>query len=259
MKFDLLTGQPLVGVTLAPKTAVDRRVLMLDSEDTLQPMLKKNDHPIEYHTDRLRYVKGLACTHENCGADWNTRENHPALRFVVPGGEASYPNNGRYLHCTVCVGPIVRASTLFPHLYTKARAKHLDAYSCTKLHDRDFTAVRCGGRSVVTDLSFQQGARQVATNQPDLKSGFEALLIRTCGLDVAAEALGREDFPLEVFKVVPVTHELWPTARWHSQTMTATDTAGIRGHARRQRREAEKAIEAEVQAFRNELKARQRA
>jgi hypothetical protein len=76
---------------------------------------------------------------------------------------------------------------------------------------------------------------------------------------VATEALRRDDFPADAYTVVPVTHELWPKARWHGQRMTMTDSEPIRLYAREQRREADKAIEAEVAQFRAELSARQRA
>ena len=106
MKFCVMTGEPIVDVELPAKTATDRRTLMLDLEDTLRPMLKKNDHPIERHPpDGQSYVKGFPCPH--CGADWHTLENHPAMRFVSPGGEAHYPANGRFMSCSLCIGPAI--------------------------------------------------------------------------------------------------------------------------------------------------------
>jgi hypothetical protein len=259
MKFDILTGQPVVTATLDARTAIDVRTKRLDLEDTLRKVLADNDLPIERHEDGHRYVRGLSCGVEACGETWNTLSNHPAMRYVTPGGDPSYPGNPRYLSCTVCVGPAVRNSGLFLHLHPTNRAKHLDDFSCTKLHDRDFTAVRCDGKAVVTDLSFRQTAQMVAVNQPDLGSDFGATLIRACALDVAEHALQHKDFPHDAFVNVPLTSELWPKAAWHSQPMTTTDSEGIREHAKRQRREAAKSVEAEVAAFRAELKARQRA
>jgi hypothetical protein len=259
VKFDVLTGEPVVTVELPAKTAVDRRILMLDNGPTIRPMLNDTGHPIEHHTDGHPYAKSLKCTHEECGADWHTLENHPSMRFVSPGAEPSYPSNPRYLHCTVCVGPIVRASGLFRALYPKNQAKHLDQYSLTRLHLRDYIAIRCDDRTAVGADNFQRVARLVASSQPSLDADFSALVIRACGLDVAEKALAFETFPFEAFKNVPVTFHLWPKARWHSQPMTATDEAGIHEFKKRQRREAAKSLENEVAAFRAELVSRQRA
>jgi hypothetical protein len=259
VNFDVLTGEPVVTVTLPPKTAVDRRIGLLDNGPTIRPMLKDTGHPIERHTDGCHYAKGLACTHAECEAVWHTLDNHPSMRFVSPGGEASYPSNPRYLHCTVCAGPIVRASGLFPALYPRDRAKHLDEYAVTTLHLRVYQAIRSDGKTAVGEDSFQAVAKLVAGNQPNLDVGFEALLIRAPGLDVAKLALTFETFPFEAFRTVSVTFELWPKERWHSQPLTATDTAGIHEFKKRQRREAAKALEAEVEQFRSELRARQRA
>jgi hypothetical protein len=259
MKFDVLTGEPVVTVTLPPKTAVDRRIGLLDNGPTIRPMLKATGHPIERHSDGFHYAKSLKCTHEECGADWHTLDNHPAMRFVSPGGEASYPSNPRYLHCTVCVGPIVRASGLFPVLYPKDRAKHLDEYAITKLHLRAFLAIRSDGRTAVGEDSFQAVAKLVAGNQPNLDVGFEALVIYAPGLDVAKLALTFETFPFEAFRTVSVTYALWPTRRWHSERMTATDLSGIRDHEKRMLSKAAQDAELEVQALRDEIAQRPRA
>jgi hypothetical protein len=259
MKFDVLTGEPVVTVELPAKTAVDRRIGLLDNGPTIRPMLQDTGHPIERHSDGFHYAKSLKCTHEECGADWHTLDNHPAMRFVSPGGEASYPSNPRYLHCTVCVGPIVRASGLFPVLYPQDRAKHLDEYAITTLHLRAFLAIRSDGRTAVGEDSFQAVAKLVAGNQPNLDVDFDALVIYAPGLDVAKLALTFETFPFEAFRTVSVTYDLWPKAPWHSLPMTATDTAGIRDHEKRELRQAAQDAEREVQALRNEIAQRRRA
>jgi hypothetical protein len=79
------------------------------------------------------------------------------------------------------------------------------------------------------------------------------------GLDVAKLALTYETFPFEAFRTVSVTYDLWPKARWHSLPMTATDTAGIASHARRELRQAAQDAEREVQALRDEIAQRRRA
>ncbi len=255
MKFEALSGA-LVGVTLEPKTEVERRTGMLDNEPVMIPMLRAAGYSIVPHGG-LRYAKGAACPH--CGATHNVLGDHPSMRYVTPGGEASYPSRPHYLSCTVCVGPPIRNSALFVHLHPTNRAKHLNDYPCAALHDRDYTAVSCGGKAVVTDGSFRQTAQRVATSQPDLESDFSAALIRTCGLDVAEHALLHKDFPRDAFVNVPLTSELWPKAAWHSQPLTATDTAGIATHATRVRRQAAKDEEAEVAKFRAEIAQRPRA
>jgi hypothetical protein len=120
-------------------------------------------------------------------------------------------------------------------------------------------AVRSRGKTVVSVESFQRIARAVAPSQPDLDLDFEAVLVRTCSIDVATEAVQSDSFPNEAFVVVPVAHTLWPKAAWHIQRLTMTDSEPIRLYAREQRRKANKAIENEVAQFRAELSARQRA
>jgi hypothetical protein len=259
MKFDVLTGQPVVEVTLAAKTEVDLRITKLDNGPMIRPMLKDTDHPIELHTDGLRYVKGIECPNEGCGSDWNVLDDHPSMRFISPGGEAQYPQNPRYLQCSVCVGPIVRASGLFRILFPKNQAKNLDRYAISKVHLRDYTAVRCEGKTAVAETSFQQVAKLVAPRQPNLETDFAAMLVRAPTLAVAKEALGCETFPHESFKSVPVTHVLWPRARWHDQAMNMTDTTGIAAHAKRVLRQAAQDAELEVQALRAEIAQRRRA
>jgi hypothetical protein len=78
-------------------------------------------------------------------------------------------------------------------------------------------------------------------------------------LPVASEALKHADFPEEAWVTVPVTHTLDPKQRWYDERMSATDLEPIKRYAKQQIRDAEKALEAEVAAFRNELKARQMA
>jgi hypothetical protein len=258
MKFDVLTGEPVVDVTLADKSETDLRISMLGNGPTIRLMLKDTNHPVELHADGYRYVKGLKCTHSECGADWNTLDNHPAMRFVTPPTEAHYPGNPCTLHCTACSGPIVRAPDLFRALYPTRQAKNLDKFSVCYLHLRDFIAVRADGKIACGEASFQEGAKLVAPRQPNLETDFEALLIRAPSLSVAKDAIGREVFPFEAFKSVSVTHDLWPRARWHNQPMNATDTAGIAADAKRQRREAAASAEAEVQALRDEIAQRPR-
>jgi hypothetical protein len=259
MKFDVLTGQPVVEVTLAAKTEVDLRVSMLGNGPTIRLMLKDTNHAIELHTDGYRYVKGLKCTHSECGLDWDTMGNHAAMRFVTPPTEAHYPGNPCTLSCTACSGPIVRGPDLFRALYPTRQAKNLDKFSVCYLHLRDFIAVRCEGKIACGEASFQEGAKLVAPRQPNLETDFAAMLVRAPTLAVAKEALGCETFPHESFKSVPVTHDLWPRARWHNQPMNATDTAGIASHAKRMLRQAAQDAESEVQALRDEIAQRRRA
>jgi hypothetical protein len=258
MKFTVTSGEPVVTVTLPAKTATDRRILMLDNGEVMISMLRNAGYSIAHH-GHLRHADGVKCPHEGCGATRNTLDNTPSLRYVTPGGDTSYPSNPRYLSCTVCVGPAIRNSGLFRALYPKNQAKHLDEYSITKLHLRDYIAVRCDGKTAVGEHSFQQVARLVTTNQPSLDADFSALLIRACAADVAKQALAFETFPFEAFVNVPVTFDLWPKARWHNETMTATDTAGIRDHAKRVLRQAAQDAELEVQALRDEIAQRPRA
>jgi hypothetical protein len=163
------------------------------------------------------------------------------------------------LRCTVCGGPTEGSSTVFPRLVTKNRARELDRYAITKLLNRDFTAVRCGEKVAVGQKSFQQAAEGVVPKRVNLDEEIEAVLIQAPSLDVAHEALRRDDFPADAWVTVPVTHELWPKAVWHDQPMTMTDSAPIKRYAKQRVRDAEKALEVEVEQFRNELKARQRA
>jgi hypothetical protein len=259
MRFDVLTGQPVVTVTLDARTAVDHRMKRLDLSETLRDVLRDHNCPIERHADGLRYVKNLACGQESCGATWDDRGNHPAMRYVTPSSEVIYPRNPRFVRCVVCGGPPELSSDVFPRVVPKNRARELDRYAVTALHNRDYTAVRCAGKVAVGEKSFQQSAEQVVPKRVNLDKEIEALLIRACSLDVATEALGRSDFPNEVWVTVPVTHELWPKAAWHNQPMTMTDSAPIRRHQKQRVAEAEAAVEAEVRAFRDELSARQRA
>jgi hypothetical protein len=258
MKFDVLSGQPVVTVTLDPRTAVDHRMKRLDLQE-LVPVLRDNGCSIERYEDGLRYVRNLACGHEGCGATWNDLGKHPAMSYVTPSGDVIYPRNPRYLRCTVCGGPPETSSAVFPRLVTKGRAKALDRYAITKLLNQDFTAVRCHGKTVISGGSFQQTAKGVVPKRLDLEGDVEAVLVRACSLDVATEASERDDFPADAWVTVPVTHELCPKAAWHSQPMTATDREPIERYRRQQRREAEAPIESEVAQFRAELEARQRA
>jgi hypothetical protein len=259
MKFDVLSGQPVVEVTLDQRTAVDHCMKRLDLGPTLVRVLQDNGCSVERYEGGHRYVRDLACGHEGCGATWNDLGNHPAVSYVVPSGDMSYPRNPPYLRCSVCGGPPELSSGVFPRLVTKCRARELDRYSITKLLNQDHTAVRSRGKTVVSGESFQRIARAVAPSQPDLDLDFEAVLVRTCGIDVATEAVRSDSFPNEAWTVVPVAHTLWPKAAWHGQRMTMTDSEPIRLYAREQRREADTAIENEVAQFRAELSARQRA
>jgi hypothetical protein len=179
--------------------------------------------------------------------------------YVVPKGGAVYPGQPPYLIDTVDGGAHETSSKVFTRLVTKNRKKELDRYRVTKPPKQDFVAVRSGGRRAIGGTSFQQTARQVAPRQPDLDQGFESVVIRASSLDVATEALERDDFPASAWVVVPLQPTLWPKAAWHSQTLTKTDAAPIREYEKRQRRQAERAVEAEVRAFRDELAQRQRA
>jgi hypothetical protein len=67
------------------------------------------------------------------------------------------------------------------------------------------------------------------------------------------------DFPEAALVTVPVTHELVPKQRWHSERMTETDAAPIRRYQRQRVAEAEAAVEKEVAQFRDEIAQRQRA
>jgi hypothetical protein len=258
MSFDVLSGQAVVTVTLDPRTAVDHRMKRLDLVETLFDILENTGCSIERHKNgHRRFVRGLDCPH--CGETWSNLEDHPAVELVTPTGECSYPRNPRRLRCTVCGGPPETSSAVFPRLVTKGRAKALDRYAITKLLNQDFTAVRCHGKTVISGGSFQQTAKGVVPKRLDLEGDVEAVLVRACSLDVATEALERDDFPADAWVTVPVTHELCPKAAWHSQPMTATDREPIERYRRQQRREAEAAIESEVAQFRAELVARQRA
>jgi hypothetical protein len=121
----------------------------------------------------------------------------------------------------------------------------------------DFTAVRCNGKTALGG-SFQSVAEQVCPKRFDPDSDFEAVLIRAPDARTASEALRSEDFPSESWVTVPVTFELWPKNVWHEQPMTATDRAPIHRYLKQQIREAQAAVEAEVQQFRSELAQRQR-
>jgi hypothetical protein len=140
-----------------------------------------------------------------------------------------------------------------------SRAKELDRWPITRLVMTDYTAVRCGGKTIVTAGSFQQAAKAVTPMRVDLDSEFEAVLVRAATLDVATEAVRRDDFPSEAWVTVALMHELWPKAAWHDQPMSETDSAPIRRYQKQRIREAEAAVEAEVQQFRDEISARQRA
>jgi hypothetical protein len=192
-------------------------------------------------------------------ATWNNLADHPAVTYMNPSNEASYPRNPRFLRCSVRGGPPELSSGVFPRLVTKNRKQALDRYTVTALLNRDFVAVRCGGKVAVGEKSFQSCAEKVVPRRVNLDEEIEAVLIRACSIEVATEALRRDDFPPDAYTVVPVTHELWPKARWHNQPMTATDLEPIKRYRRQQRREADKAIENEVAQFRAELSARQRA
>jgi hypothetical protein len=231
----------------------------LDLSETLRDVLRDHGCSIERYADGLRYVRNLACGHEGCGATWNDLEDHPAMIYASPASEVTYPRNPRYLCCTVCSGPRELTSGVFPRLVTKARAKELDRYANTKLLNQDFTAVRCGEKVAISEKSFQQAAEMVVPKRVNLDEQIQAALIRACSLDVATEALGRDDFPNEVWVTVPTTHELWPKARWHNQPLTATDRGPIEQYRRQQRREADAALEKEVAQFRAELAQRPRA
>jgi hypothetical protein len=259
MKFDVLSGQPVVEVTLDQRTAVDHCMKRLDLGPTLVRVLQDNGCSVERYEGGHRYVRDLACGHEGCGATWNDLGNHPAVSYVVPSGDMSYPRNPPYLRCSVCGGPPEKSSEVFPRLVTKKRKQALDRYAITKLLNQDYTAVRCGDKVAVGEKSFQSSVEGVVPKRVNLDKEIEAGLVRACSLDVATEALRRDDFPADAWVIVPVQHTLWPKARWHNQRMTATDSAPIRGYEKRQRREAEQAIEAEVRAFRDEIAQRQRA
>jgi uncharacterized protein (DUF2237 family) len=246
----------LVLVGLDPRTETDHRRRLLDTAPYYRIVAKHFGYSVEHADNGLLYVTGLACGEENCGATWNDLEAHPAIRYDSRG--ASYPGSPERSYCTVCSGSRRTASTLSEQLCTKNVAQTLDLWSITRLPEIDFTAVRCGGKTVVTAGSFQQAAQAVTPKRVDLESEFEAVLARACSLDVATEAVRSDSFPADAFVVVPLQHTLWPKAAWHDQPQAMTDSAPIRAYEKQHRREAEQAIEAEVQQFRSELAQRQR-
>jgi len=256
MKFTILSGQPVVEVDLDRRTEEDRRIKLLDSDHVLRPILKRAGYRLELFEAGRWWVHGCESP---TGETWNVVGDHPALVYTSPPDGASYPSSPAYLIDTVDVGPPEKASQVFERLFTANRAQELDHYAVTRRAKQDYTAVRCGEKKAIGETSFSQTARLVASQQPDLATDFAAILIRAASLAVATEALGHAEFPADAWTVVPVTNEFWPRRRWHSQPMTATDLAPIERYAREQSRTAEEAVEAEVEQFRSEIAARQRA
>jgi hypothetical protein len=171
---------------------------------------------------------------------------------------ANYPNGSpEYVYCTVCDLGRKTASGAFEQLCAKGRAKALDAWSITRLPVIDYTAIRVAGKQAVGE-SFRPTAELIAPKRIDLDRDVQATLIRACALSVASEAMKHASFPEEAWVTVPVTHDLWPKAAWHSQPMAMTDAAPIKRYQRQRVREAEAAVEAEVAQFRSELAQRQR-
>jgi hypothetical protein len=256
MRFTVLPGQPVVDVEPDRRTGIDHRVKLLDHGHTLRTILERAEYRFEPFAEGKWYIHGLKSVD---GEDWNVAGDHPAMVYVVPKGGAVYPGQPAYLIDTVDGGARETSSKVFTRLVTKNRKKELDRYRVTKPPKQGFTAVRSGGRRAIGGTSFQQIARQVAPKQPDLENGFESVLIQAVSLSVASEALERDDFPEAAWVANPLQHTFWPKQRWHDQALSATDSAPIRAYEKRQRRQAEQAIEAEVRAFRDELSARQRA
>jgi len=254
MKLTVLNGEPGVDVDLDPRTETDRLIKLLDTDHTLRPILKRAGYRLELFEPGRWFVHGLKSV---SGEDWNVIGDHPRMVYASPPDGASYPSSPAWLIDTVDAGPPEKASQVFERLFTENRDRELDHYSITRRAKQDFTAVRCGERKAIGERSFAQTARLVATQQPDLDLDFAATLIRAASLAVATEALGHAEFPDAAWTVVPVTNEFWPRRRWHSQPMTVTDLAPIERYAREQSRTAEAAVEAEVQAFRREVAARQ--
>jgi hypothetical protein len=251
------TAPGLVTVKLDARTKVDHRMHRLDTTPMLRKVLTRYGHPVKHADDGKLYAWDYACGEESCGATWNDRENHPAMYYDSRG--ASYPDGSpEFVVCTVCGFSRETASAAFERLCTKHRDKALDAWAITRLPMLDFTAIRCNGKRALGE-AFRPTAELVAPKRIDLGRDVQATLIRACALSVASEAMKHASFPEEAWVTVPVTHDLWPKQRWHSQPMTKSDAAPIRRYQRQQRREAEAAIESEVAAFRDELAQRQRA
>jgi hypothetical protein len=248
------TATALVEVELDARTKVDHRTRRLVEAPMLRTLLKHYKYPVRHGDNGLLYAEGLACREEDCGATWHDLEAHPSMRFDTRS--ATYPGNPEFVVCTVCNGSRETAATLFPRLCTKQRAKTLDTWGITRLLMADHTAVRCGGKTIVTAGPFQQAAKAVTPKRVGLDREFEAVLVRAPTLDVAIEAVRSDSFPSDAFVTVPLTHELWPKNRWHDQPMTMTDSAPILRHQKAQRREAEAAVTAEVEQFRADLEAR---
>jgi hypothetical protein len=253
MKFTVLPGQPVVEVEPDPRTDIDHRIKLLDDGHTLRPILERAGHRLEPFTEGKWYVHGLKSVD---GEDWNVAGDHPCMVYVVPKGGAVYPGLPAHLIDTVDGGARETSSKVFTRLVTKNRKKELDRYRVTKPPRQNFTAVRSGGRKAIGGTSFQQTARQVAPRQPDLEHDFESVVIRASSLDVATEALERDDFPETAWVVVPLQPTFWPKAAWHDQPQAMTDSAPIRAYEKYQRREAEAAVAAEVEQFRADLEAR---
>jgi hypothetical protein len=251
------TATALVEAKLDRRTETDHRIRLLTSTTPmLRVVLKRFGFSVTHADDGKLYATDLVCGNTDCGAVWHDRENHPAMYYDSRG--ANYPGNPEHIVCTVCGYSRETASTLFKRLCTKNVSKTLDLWPVTRLPVIDFTVVRCAGKVAIGE-SFRATAEQVAPKRIDLDRDVQATLIRASSLPVASEAMKHADFPEAALVTVPVTHELWPKQRWHAQPMSETDAAPIRRYQRQRVAEAEAAVEAEVQQFRDEISARQRA
>jgi hypothetical protein len=247
-----MDDQPVVGATQPPKTGTDARIRKLDETDTIKPVLEHGGYTVEWSpADHRRYVPGLQCA--GCGEEWNTLEDHPAVEVCPSTVGYVSETNQRVARCTICAHD-ERSSELFVRLVPKGRLAVLDKdFRFTRIQNQDFTAIRCNGRTCVTERGFQSGAKQVTTDNPDLLTAFEACVIQAPTLDAAIAAVAHRDFPSDVWTVVPLTHKLWPRERWHKLPMTMTDSAPIRDYQRKAHLERAKKLDNEAKDYRKAL------
>jgi hypothetical protein len=247
----------LVEVKLDRRTETDHRIRLLTSTTPmLRTVLSHFGYPVRHADNGKLYAKNLVCGNTDCATDWHDREDHSSMYY--DSRSANYPGSPEFVACTVCGYSREAASALFSRLCTKNVVKTLDLWPATRLPVIDYTVVRCAGKTAIGE-SFRATAELIAPKRIDLDRDVQATLIRACALSVASEAMKHPDFPAESWVTVPVTHNLDPKERWHDQPMSATDSAPIKRYQKQRIRDAEAAVEAEVQQFRDEIAMRQRA
>jgi len=239
MKFEIDKERPVVTAKPSPRTMTDLEDAARDaSPHGMYLTLHAANKRWELHEDGT-YLPGVACT--GCGATENKRAGTPALKRRA----GSYPGTPEVAVCTICQvqhPPSVLARSL---LSKSERPR-------SRVEPKRWYVVRCRGEKPRLGESFIQTANGVAAPDFNPDEDLEATIIIAYEQAHAVEALQQQDLELP-WKVVPVTGQCEPRAKWHGLPLTISEQSALSRVQRAERRRAAAAIEIEVADFRAQL------